>query len=175
MIPAERAVLRALRNGALDLDDRGRFFRFISSRGRDGEWVPAEIDKGSYYQIRVYKNGVAHTAMAHRIVYLYCSGNIPKNKTINHINGDHYDNRPRNLECLTPKQQSAHSINILKRGKLEHRGIENNNCTLSESDVLRIRAMRRAGYKLKEIARKYGISDKTVSKIARGDRWGHLL
>lgn len=173
MIRAEREVLRAIDEGTLRLTAKGCFFRLSSNDSRR-EWRRCEINKGSYYQIRVHRDGAAYTAMAHRIVYLYFKGLIPKNKTINHKNGDHYDNQPSNLETLTPKEQSKHSIEVLKRGKLEHRGTQNNNCALSVSDVLRIRKMRDQGYLLKEIARKFGISEKTVSKIARGERWGHV-
>lgn len=177
MIEAERAVLRALKTGSLELDAQGRFWRTTVRRGGLVVSIPrrrAEIDKGSYYQIRVHENGRAYTAMAHRVVHLVFHGRLYDDESVNHKDGNHYNNRPSNLEPMTAAEQSEHARKVLRRGKLMHRGTQNNNCSLTESEVKKIRALRSRGSTLKEIADLYGISDRTVSKICLRKRWAHV-
>jgi hypothetical protein len=45
---------------------------------------------------------------------------------------------------------------------------------LDEQSVISIRLARASGIRLKEIAAQYAISPKTVSKIVRGEHWGHV-
>jgi hypothetical protein len=110
-------------------------------------------------------------AMAHRLVYLHFYGPIPAGHTINHKNGIHPDNRPENLEPVTPKGQIAHTIGTLGRhGCLSQWGERNHEARLTSEQVATIRARRATGETLLAIASDYGVSYQAISKIARGDR-----
>ena len=48
------------------------------------------------------------------------------------------------------------------------------NAKLLPSDIFEIRKKIAAGGKHPEIARQFGVSSQTISKINRGERWGHV-
>ena len=84
--------------------------------------------------------------------------------------GDKKDNRPEMLELATYAEQVKHAREILKRGCLDQKGEANNNAKLSDLACAEIRRRRTAGEPLKSIAKDFLISDRTVSKIALGQR-----
>lgn len=54
----------------------------------------------------------------HRLVYETFFGTIPKGKQVNHINGIKSDNRLKNLELVTPKENTLHALkNNLKKNE----------------------------------------------------------
>ncbi len=89
--------------------------------------------------------------------------------TINHKNGHKSDNRPANLELATYSEQAIHARQVL--GKCKQDGERNNNSKLTEADVELIRIRRDNGESLRSIAKDFRVSDQTISKIARGERW----
>ncbi len=61
------------------------------------------------------ENGIIRRAQAHRVIFIYNYGDIPKGLEINHKNGIKDDNRLKNLELMTPSQQMIHAVNTLGR------------------------------------------------------------
>ena len=55
----------------------------------------------------------------HRLVAEYFIGEIPDGYEINHINGDTKDNRVKNLEIVTHKENMRHATNCLGRWKTQ--------------------------------------------------------
>ena len=109
--------------------------------------------------------------MAHRLVWRHFNGPIPEGLTINHKDGRKQNNRPVNLELATPSEQQIHALRVLKVGRVDQRGERNAMAKLTASQASEIRSRRAAGERLKSIAADFRISDRTVSKIARGSRW----
>ena len=91
---------------------------------------------------------------------------------VNHKNGDGKDNRPENLELSTPSENTTHAVRTLKRGRAAHQSGEANHASkLTAQQVAHIRRRRAKGEPLKKIAADFGVSDRTISKIALGHRW----
>ena len=68
---------------------------------------------GGYIQIKVYVPGEwpkARTVLAHRVIYERVHGMLSDDMTINHINGDHTDNRIANLEAMSQRDNVAHAV-----------------------------------------------------------------
>ena len=57
------------------------------------------------------------TVSLHRYVWEQAHGPIPDGHIIHHRNGDRYDNRLENLECLTHREHSSHHNNKHPRTK----------------------------------------------------------
>lgn len=169
----ESEIYDTVATGELSIDNAGRIWKTDSS----GNPARAENPGRGYLQIRRRINGRVRWAMAHRIVYRHFNGPIPDGLTINHKDGAKRNNAPANLETATPKQQIWHAINELgshKRVRGGQNGEAHLMAKLSESDVIAIRRARATGERLKALAKRYGVSQQTISKNARGDRWAHI-
>lgn len=177
----ENEAYPAVVSGELEIDNEGRIWR--TARRRWNRWQQASESlpvvrrrtenqtTGGYLQVRVMVDGKRVHALAHRLVYRHFNGPIPPGMMINHRNGDKGDNRPENLELATPSENTVHSRQVLKRGRLDQGGQRNAMAKLTPEQVAEIRTRRAAGEKLTSIAVDYGVQMQTVSKIARGDRW----
>jgi hypothetical protein len=174
---AEEIVYMAVTRGELEIDTHGQIWRTAARRGgRHGiRTIPCERRRAEhqttsgYLQVRVMTDGRRVNALAHRVVWLHFRGPIPSGLTINHRNGNKADNRPENLEVATYSEQVLHSRRVLGGG--DQRGERNPAAKLTRDQVEEIRRRRAMKEPLKAIAASFGVSDRTVSKIARGQRW----
>lgn len=177
----ENLVYQAVLDGELEIDELGQIWRV--KRRRWNRWtktvetLPCERKRaenatgGDYLQIRAMFDSQRIYALAHRLVYRHFFGPIPEGKAINHKNGSKADNRPSNLEPSTYSENTIHSMQVLKHGRLSQKGSANVMAKLTPEKAATIRSRRAAGESLKAIAADFGVSDKTVSKIALGQRW----
>ena len=101
----------------------------------------------------------------HRIVASEFIDNALKKPEVNHINGIKSDNRVENLEWCTHKENMHHSIFILKNNT--------KHSNLTKKDIVAIRRLARVRNQ-KEIAKAYGISQSTVSRIYLKKSWKHI-
>lgn len=181
--PQDEAVYEAVRAGELEIDPEGRIWR-LAKRGWD-RWkratvtracprVRAENDVGAYLMIRSMWNRGRVCTGAHRLVFRHFKGPIPPGLTVNHENGLKKDNRPGNLSLATHSRQALHARHVLLVGRLDQDGEKNSMAKLREGSVREIRRRRAAGESLRSIAEAFGVSDRTVSKIARRERWASI-
>lgn len=112
------------------------------------------------------------TVRVHHIIGSLIFGERMVGYQINHINGIKHDNRPVNLEVVTPMENVKHAFETGLKKAL--RGEEIRTSKLKEEDIIRIRELRKEGKTLKEIGNMYGISFQQVSRIVRGEHWKHL-
>lgn len=106
---AVEQVHRAVLDGRLEIDNEGRVWRAHKR---------AEVAYGNYLRVRASVDNKLRSTLAHRLVWRHFRGPIPEGLQINHINGDGCDNRPANLELLTPSENGLHRHHILGRGQL---------------------------------------------------------
>lgn len=89
---------------------------------------------------------------------------------VNHKNGIKDDDRPENIEWVTPKQNIQHALNTGL--KVQAHGESHGSSKLSEGDVKEIKALlARGGVSLKKIGEKFGVSAGAVNGIKRGLNW----
>jgi hypothetical protein len=115
--------------------------------------------------------------MAHRMVWESFYGPIPEGFEINHKNGNKKDPSLENLEICTPSQNILHAFRVLgKKTNFKPMIGEENGCSkLSEADVLRIRDLYAAGgARQKDLADKFGVSQRMISLITRREKWQHI-
>lgn len=107
---------------------------------------------------------------AHRIVWEVVHGPIPPGRHIDHRNGHRADNRISNLDCVTPRENMRRAI---ARGSIAS-GESHRNSKLTAEMVC---AIRRAGKHVPhtELAKKYGVSSKTLQNARRRQTWRHIV
>ena len=180
----EDVLLLLVKSGELEIDSQGRVWRLMKRGGnpkRNGfgvrpcQKVRAEfMTRDGYLLVTTTISGVKTTASAHRIVWTHIHGSIPNGLTINHRNGEKADNRPENLELATQSQQRRHALTVLNVNRNRPKGSLHPKTRLTETDVVRMRAERASGMKVKDIAKKYKMRPKAVSAICTGRTWKHI-
>lgn len=138
---------------------------------------PATIMQGEklnngYYSVNFYINKKRKRHLVHRLVGMaFVTGYEPQ-LTINHINGDKLDNRPKNLEWVTLADNTSKQW---QTGLVDLRGDANPSKKISAADVLTIRARTADGSRCHaELARQYGVSDSLIGHIHHRRRWKHI-
>lgn len=127
------------------------------------------MKKSGYREILLSFKGRIYYKNTHRIVFESFAGTIPYGYHINHINGDHNDNRLENLECLTPEANQEHSKKNLVR-----RGIMVNTAKLDDTKVKEIRKLKSEGLSSVKLSKKYGVHKTQINRILSGKRWSHV-
>lgn len=180
----EETLYLAVVNGLIEIRPDGSIWRV--ARRHKSRWdgkitvtpvAPRRIDASvgaGYRLVKIMIDGVQTTALAHRLVWRAIKGPIPPGLTINHKNGIKSDNSPDNLELATYSEQVVHALNVLRVGRIDQNGQRNAMSKLNDAAVREIRRRRKSGELLWSIAKDFGITYQTVSKICRGDRWAFL-
>lgn len=102
----------------------------------------------------------------HHLVTAAFIGPRPTGAYINHKNSIRTDNRPNNLEYVTPAENQRHAA---RNGRMQH-GEARWNARLKRSQVLAIRDSEESNA---VIARRYGVSISAISDVRRGRSWWH--
>ena len=161
---------------AISTDGR---FRSLPKQDTLGRNVPARILTNArllkshqhphggqvYLRIRLQKDGRQHDVVVHRLVLRTFVGEPLPGMQCSHINGNKLDNRLRNLEWVTSKENN--------RQKRVHdrmaQGERNGWARLTEVDVKRIWDSRLSAQIL---ASELGLNRETVARVRRGETWG---
>ena len=64
------------------------------------------IEHKGYYRVHLHKNSIGKRYYVHRLVWEAFNGQIPENMQVNHINEIKTDNRLKNLNLMTAKENS---------------------------------------------------------------------
>lgn len=132
-------------------------------------WVFLKLsdDKYGYKQVSIQQGGKEKSRRVHRLVLMAFSGR--SKKQVNHKNGIKTDNRLKNLEYVTAKQNAAHAkangLFVAKRGSFASQA------KLKEGQVLSIR---RSQWRVVDLAKKFNISTSQIYRIKSKQRWGHI-
>jgi DNA-binding transcriptional regulator YiaG len=165
--------------GFYEASDRGRIrslTRIVAGRckcrmQRRGQSLRLIRDKRyGYLVVLLSKHGAVRQFFVHRLVLLAFVGPAPEGMRCCHGNGKRDDNRLSNLRYDTAKANTADAI---RHGTLA-RGERAGNAKLTADDVHAIRSAYAMGEYQRPLARRFGVTQITVSRIVRGETWGHL-
>jgi hypothetical protein len=172
---AERQLVKFVRSGYLQIDENGvvwRVGRRCGLKAGGAFVVPVQKRLASkklpsgYIQIRVMVDNTRIVGAAHRLVWQWFNGDIPVGREINHKNGIKDDNRPCNLEVVSPSENRRHAYSI---GLSDEHGEDNPSAKLSDNEVVQIRIAYASGdFTIADLARRFGVCYRTASKVVKG-------
>ncbi len=131
-------------------------------------------DKRNYERV-ILSNGKNDRRrwQVHRVVALVFIGECPPGYVVNHKDGNPANNHVSNLEYVT---QHENILDSWRRGRRPaHMGMKTHFAKLSDTDVIRIRRLRKDGMTYAEIAAQFNTKPANVWHICVGNTWKHLL
>lgn len=166
-------IWKIFREGNYEISNHGRARRANAGRGATvGEIMRGSKNKKGYLQFVFYIKGSPKLVLSHRAVVEAFISKIPKNKEVNHIDGNKLNNHVSNLEIVTHSEnvRHAHRTGLINPA----RGIKVKNSKITEDDAIQIRKLYLSGKFQKDIADKFNISRPSVSNIINQKTWKHV-
>ena len=141
------------------------------SRGR-GKWLKPWVTNHGHLQIELYRNGIRHRDLIHRLVLQTFVGQCPEGMECCHYNGNPQDNRLENLRWGTHSEnkqdQNRHGWNVCK-------GENHPYAKLTEYDVKMIIGLYKTGvFTQLELAKIAGVSRSSIEDIIHNRTWKHI-
>lgn len=147
--------------------------RQVAGRQFAGKMMKLSDGVSGYAVVRLSDtaNGRRKSAKVHRLVAAAFIDNPMSKPEVNHIDSDRQNNHVCNLEWVTASENRLHGYHY-GAVTLPHRfGSQTNAAKLVESQVSEIQQLLSDGEAKRSIARKYGVSPKTIRRIANGENW----
>ena len=141
---------------------------------RHGKVISTPLSMG-YPCFNLCREGSQVQVRVHRIVAEAFLGPSPDgSETVNHKNFDRTDNRPENLEWLShgDNMRHAHATGRCAANRVYTSGEDYRR--LAPETVREIRRMYSAGFRITQLAHRFGISRPHVSRIVHGKVWKNL-
>jgi len=128
-------------------------FLYRKSDGKRIDNIVPRTESISYYTYVRSVDGKRKSTYAHRMIYVYHNGAIPKGLVIDHIDGNGLNNNIENLQAIT------HSDNLLK-SKIEKTNVTGHkNIAYDKNTKKKYRA-----YKMVDGKRKYATRASTLAE-----------
>jgi len=124
--------------------------------------------KKGYLMIQLSKNNKRYDKLSHRLIASAFYGN--SNLTINHIDGNTYNNKIENLEFCTQSENNKHAFRI---GLIDRKGEHNSRAKLKEENIIYIRKNKN-NYTQKYMADMFNVSETTIQFILKYKTWRHI-
>lgn len=150
-------------------DDQGRVYSNRSGAMRE---LSQRIHKG-YYRVNLSvgeRPRKKYSEQVHKLVLITFVGEKEEGMMCRHLNGNALDNRLENLTWGTPKENVQDSIKHGTAACLRH-GEKSVASKLSLDSVREIRWLYLCGLLQRELAEKFGITQRHVSDIVNGKTW----
>ena len=166
--------------GVYQVSDFANIKRIDSGKGvQTGRILKHRTTDEGYKQVKLCVNCVARVVFVHILVAeAFISKRVDGMQT-NHKNGNPADNRPENLEWVTPSQNLQHAYDVLGRGA--PRGENHGNAKLTTDDVREIRRLSATrkeyhGFEnsYQDLADRFGVSKGLIGHIVNYRAWKHI-
>lgn len=136
------------------------------TRAKEGTILKASKSRDDYRTVGISIPGQKPiNRRIHRLVWEAFRGPIPEGLVINHLNGDKTDNRLENLACVSNSENVTRAFRVLGRRRPSEK--------LTTDNVIAMREARSAGAKLKDLAKRFGVTEACVGHVCTGKTWKH--
>ena len=156
--------------GLYQVSNIGNVKRLISERVFAERLIGRTIDKYGYVKRVLSKNGKNNHFTEHRLVAIAFIDNPNNKPAVNHINGIKTDNRVKNLEWCTNKENKEHAVIT---GITNQKGVKHNMCKLTEEQVCEIRKIGFSQTRM-SLSKKYGVSRTHILRLIKNEGWEHI-
>jgi len=158
--------------GLYEVSKDGRV-RALPREGADGRnlsggELDGHISNYGYRRVHLSKNGKSTKYGVHQLVALAFLGEPESGEQVNHKDGDKLHNHAKNLEWVTPAENTEHADN---NGLRNISGENSPHSKLSSSQVEEIRARYAEGETQTSISKDFPVSQPQVSQIVRRVQW----
>ena len=123
--------------------------------GKEKILAPSPTDKTGHLMVVLHKNGKRKCAKVHQLVMFAFVGERPEGKVVMHLDSNPQNNALSNLQWGT---NIENAVEAARQGKIGRQKLE-------VQEVAEIRALLEQGASTKDIAKKYGITDRNVRYI----------
>lgn len=161
--------------GLYSVSSHGRVRRDAAGQGtRPGRLLACKsISAKGYVRVSLSRGPASNRFwMLHRLVAAAFIGPCPDGMEVNHRNGNKLDNRSDNLEYVSHRDNVLHAfaagLTVFPKGSGQHQA------KLTEDIVAGIRSDLRAGASLGAMARRHGVSKRTIGCIRDRVTWRHI-
>ncbi len=134
--------------------------------------VIRQVSERGYMRVWLCGGGAQVRFRVHRIVLLAWVGPCPPGEVARHLDGNPSNNSVENLAWGTQSENVADSVRHGTRRV--HRGSKNGQSKLTEDEAAAIADLVTSGWKQRDVARFFGVSQRTVCKINTGAGWSHV-
>ena len=156
-------------NSNYSISNFGSIIRVKSTQGSGaGRKLSPYINKYGYLRVDFYQDGIRKSHSIHRLVMHYFVGPCPKDREVNHKDGNKQNPYVGNLEYVTSKENIRHAIKLKLR---KNYGENHPRSILTKKIVKNIRKDYRDGFTRREIRRKYSLKKEHVYKIVSYKIW----
>jgi len=157
--------------GLYQVSDMGGVMRVAGGQGAvAGLRLKPQLNTSGYLQVNLYECGKRTLKCVHRLVLEAHVGPTPEGCEGNHRNGNKHDNRAKNLEWLTPAENTRHAFQEL--GHEGAKGEDNGNSKCTAESAIEIRELYATGkFMQAELGEKFGLAQTTISDIVNRRTW----
>jgi hypothetical protein len=153
-----------------------RFWEKVDRRGRDECWPWTAASRHRFGYGTFHVSAAEGTVGAHRLAYELERGPIPPGMSVLHRCDNPPCCNPGHLFLGTPADNTADMDAKGRSRRLVPPGERNPNARLSAADVREIRRAYQAAPGVRaELARRYGVTPRTIWAVATRRTWRHLV
>jgi hypothetical protein len=141
----------------------------------NGKPLKGFANKNGYKRVHLTKEHKGKSYFVHRLVAFNFLDKPNYKCEVNHIDGNKFNNFISNLEWVTHSENLQHAFDNGLAKKMM--GSKNHKAKLNEDDVREIRkiASQKRNYGRKDIAKKYGVTEKHIQDIVNSKTlWNHV-
>jgi hypothetical protein len=159
-------------NNRYCVSNYGRIKSFAYNK-KDGQLLKCDVIKG-FKLVQLNMNKFKRKYYVHKLVAdIWITKPTDKHIFVTHLDGNKMNNHITNLEWHTKETLMVkHKENRLNNIFQKPKSI--NNTKLKESDVVLLKSMLQRGVVQATIAKMFCISEMQVTRIKRGENWGHI-